>query len=164
MAGKPKEAEFLKAYEAYADAIFRRCFFKTSDRELAKDLTQQTFLRAWTYWREGRDIENERALLYRIANNLIIDWYRQRKSESLDDLLEKGFDPVAERESTEDKAEISWALQNLSRLKEEDQELITLRFVEDMSPKDIAALKGEKENNISVRIHRALGRLRKLIT
>lgn len=158
------EKAFTKAYETYQDAIFRFCFFKTSNRELAKDLTQETFVRAWTYAVNGGTIREFRAFLYRLAQNLVIDWYRKRKSDSLDVLMEGGFDPPAhEAVSREDKDDIAWVLKTVEKLRPEDREIVIWRYVEDKTPGQIAELLGENENTISVRLHRAVKRLRKLL-
>src|SRR5438045_2414242 len=92
-----KQQEFLKAYDEYADAIFKHCYFRVSSRTKAEDLTQETFMKAWHYFAEGSVIENVKALLYRIATNLIIDEYRRKKEESLENLMTHAdaFDPPA---------------------------------------------------------------------
>lgn len=88
------EMKLLTAYDAHADAIFRHCYFKTGERELAQDMTQDVFLKAWSYMQRQDPILNMRAFLYRLADNLVIDWYRKRKSQSLDALMDGGFEPV----------------------------------------------------------------------
>ena len=157
------EMKLLRAYDAHADAIFRHCYFKTSERELAQDLTQDVFLKAWSYMQQERPILNTRAFLYRLADNLVIDWYRKRKSQSLDVLLETGFEPAGADSKIEDQAEISLALAKLRELGADDQKLITWRFVEDLSPREIAEILDESENVVSVRIHRALKKLKSLL-
>jgi RNA polymerase sigma-70 factor (ECF subfamily) len=161
------EKLFLDSYDAYADAIFRFCYFKTGDRELSKDLTQDVFMKVWNYMQKGNDIKNSQAFLYRVANNLVIDWYRKSKSLSLDDLSdneEESFDPPDPREYTIQNAEVSLAMGLLDKLEEDDKALIIWRFVEGMTPKDIAQEIGNvKENVVSVRIHRALKKLRALM-
>ena len=152
---------FLEIYEAHADAIFRHCYFKVSDRELAQDMTQQAFMQLWTYMQSGKDIEKPKSLLYRIAGNLVIDWYRKKKSESLEHLAESGFDPSDTRgEDIEQTAEFKNVLKHLSQISPEEQNLILWRFVEDLSPKEIAEILEERENTVSVRIHRAIERLK----
>ncbi|MDO8183373.1 MAG: RNA polymerase sigma factor [bacterium] len=154
---------FKQAYDQYADAIFRFCYFKTSDRELALDLMQQTYLQAWTYLRGGEEIRDMRPFLYRLANNLVIDWYRKKKTDSLDSLMEAGFDPPAEQAPVSELAEFNEALQLLQRLEEKDRQLIIWRYVEDWSPKEIAQVTNESENNVSVHLHRALVKIKKII-
>src|SRR3989344_3747748 len=82
-----KKKTILDAYEGLGDALYRHCFFRVFNKSRAEELVQETFLRAWQYINEVKDVEHMRAFLYRIANNLIIDNYRKKKEESLDVLL-----------------------------------------------------------------------------
>ncbi len=159
---REREREFLVAYESYADAVFRHALARIRDREAAKDIAQEAFSRAWLYLAQGKRVEHMRAFLYRIAGNLVIDTVRKRRTSSLDTLMEEdGFEPEdesapdpADRQATRD------ALALLSTLDETSQTVISMRYLEGMSPKEIAAELGVSENVVSVRIHRALGRLR----
>ncbi len=153
---------FNQAYDQYAEAIFRHCYFKTSDRELAQDLMQQTYLQAWTYVSGGQEVRDFRPFLYRLANNLVIDWYRKKKTDSLDSLVEAGFEPAAEQAPTSQLAEFNTALKLLGHLEKEDQQLIIWRYVEDWSPKEIAEMIDDNENNVSVRLHRAVAKIKKI--
>jgi RNA polymerase sigma-70 factor (ECF subfamily) len=87
---------FLAVYERFADDIFRFCVLKVSARAVAEDLTQEVFMRFWQQLRSGSIIEHDRALLYKMARNLIIDWYRKHKTQSLDALTEEGFEFASE--------------------------------------------------------------------
>src|SRR3989344_5622010 len=93
------EQEFLKAYDDLADAIFRHCYFRVSDRDKAKDITQDTFTKTWEYIARGGKVESIKAFLYRVANNLIVDEFRKKKELSLERLADSGFEP----ESHDDK-------------------------------------------------------------
>lgn len=157
------EMELLRAYDAHADAIFRHCYFKTGERELAQDMTQDVFLKAWSYMQQKHQILNMRAFLYRLADNLVIDWYRKRKATSLDTLIDAGFEPRDIDRKIEEQAEASLALAKLRELGEDDQKLITWRFVEDLSPREIGDILDQSENVVSVRIHRALKKLKSLL-
>src|SRR3972149_8069440 len=93
MSKETKQSEaYLKAYDEYADAIYRYCLFRVFNEEKAKDSPQDSFLRTWDYLANGRQIENIRAFLYRVATNLIIDQSRKKREESLDVLQEPGFE------------------------------------------------------------------------
>jgi RNA polymerase sigma-70 factor (ECF subfamily) len=157
------EKDLLAAHDAYADAIFRHCYYKTGERELAQDLTQEVFLKAWSYMQSKQPILNMRALLYRISDNLVIDWYRKRKTQSLDVLVEQGFEPRDTGVHIEEKAEMGLALAKLRELNPNDQKIIIWRFVEDWTLGEIAGALGLKENAVSVRLNRALKRLRALL-
>ena len=74
-----REVKFLEAYDQYSDAIFRYCYYRVYDREKAKDCVQEAYCRTWKYMESGKEIENLRALLYRIATNIIIDDSRKKK-------------------------------------------------------------------------------------
>lgn len=156
------QAEFLKLYDASADALLRHCYFKTHDRELAKDLAQEAYLRTWRVIASGREVPNPAAFLYRTANNLIIDHYRRKKSLSLDELSEaSGFDPEGEgSEEVEAAARAREAVEALEALEEPYRETMLLRYQTGLAVAEIAQMLEETENTISVRIHRALAKLR----
>ncbi len=156
--------DFLKAYDEFADAIFRHCYFRMSDRDKAKDITQETFLRAWEYLEKGNEIQAMRSFLYRVANNLIIDEMRKKKTLSLEKLQDEGFDPSFDgKEKTERLADAHQLLSVLNHLESPYRDVITMRYVNDMSPKEIAEILEESENAVSVRIHRGIAKLRTLM-
>ena len=160
------EQKFIRAYEQYVDAVFRHCVFRVSDREKAKDATQLTFVRLWDSMSGGKEIENMRAFVYRIANNLIIDEYRKRKDVSLDRMRDDegfdiGFDP---RHVIEAKDEYARAQALLECLPEKYRQALVMRHIDGLSVRDIARLTHETENVISVRIHRAIEKLQRLST
>ena len=155
------QEQFLTVYDQYADAIFRFCQMKVSSRETAQDISQEVFTRYWQQLRLQKDIQNDRALLYSIARNLVIDWYRKKKDQSLDTLTFAGFDFGSDDHlTTIAKSEVREVLASLEALDEPTREVITLRFVEGFLPKEIAELTGEPANTVSVRITRGLQKIR----
>lgn len=157
------QSVFMKAYDTYNDAIFRYCLFETSNRQVALDLTQETFIKVWQYLEKGQEIEHIKAFLYRVAGNLVIDYRRKKKTSSLDDMLEEGFDVEHdERESIMDGFDSKKLVELLQSLGETYRDVIIMRFIEDLSIKEIAHITGESENNISVRIHRGTEKLRQI--
>ncbi len=157
--------QFLKAYEKLADGIFRYCYLRISDREKARDIMQETFIKTWKYLAEGHAINNLKAFLYRTASNLIIDEYRKNKTVSLDLMREKdGFDPVGDDAGDIiDLAEAQNAIRLINKLEPGYREIIIMRYINDLSVKDIAQILGESENNVSVKIHRGLEKLKSLM-
>ncbi|NCT00118.1 RNA polymerase sigma factor [Candidatus Parcubacteria bacterium] len=156
------EQEFMAAYESYSDDIFRYCSYQTSNREVALDISQDTFTKTWKYIADGKEVENIRAFLYRVAKNLIIDWRRKKKSSSLDALLDEGFDyddDMDAMERHETGYEANLAKEALDTLKDSYKEVMTMRYIEGLSVKEIAEKLKTTENNISVRIHRGLQKL-----
>lgn len=154
--------EFIEGYDQYADGVFRYCFFKLSNRESAKDIVQETFVKTWQYIREGKDIGNLKAFLYKVARNLVIDEYRKQKTGSLDDLQEGGFD-VATKEDMTVSTEVDIVFEAVEKLEPHYREVIVMRFVHDLSPKEIADILGENENAVSVRLNRAVKKTQDLL-
>jgi len=165
------EERFLTAFDEYGDALFRHAFLRVSDRERAIDIVHDTFTKVWSYIRQGYEIENFRPFLYKVLNNLIIDEYRKIKESSLDALLEaEGVDEGAFDELSESTVESlaatidgKQAFAVLETLPDAYREVLILRFVDGLGPKEIAALIEESENVVSVRIHRGLKLLRQHI-
>jgi RNA polymerase sigma-70 factor, ECF subfamily len=158
-----KSDEFLKVYDQFADDIFRHCYFRTSDRELARDLMQETFLRAWKRMADNQEIKHMRGFLYRIAHNLLVDQYRKKKFApvSLDTLQEQGFTPASkEQEKINQFIDVQDVIAFLDKIDSKYRDVIIMRYVDELSPKEIAEILGETENTISVRIHRALKQIR----
>lgn len=165
------ESRFLAAYDEYNDALFRHACMRISDREKAIDLVHDTYTKVWSYVRKGYEIEQFRPFLYKVLNNLIIDTYRKKKEASLDSLMEiDGVDEGSFEELSESSVEAlaatidgRKAFELMDEIPDVYKEVLILRFVDGLGPKEMAALTEEKENVISVRIHRGLKLLRKKI-
>lgn len=172
MAGPSYEADYLEAFEAHADALFRHAFFRLSNRERAQELTQDAFLKTWDFLRGGGDVRDFKSFLYRILNNLIIDEYRKKKSSSLDEILEDDMGSFEARMSGGGRSETEEELDvhimgtriraRIEELPEMYRDAVTMRFIDELSPKEIAEMLGESENVVSVRIHRGVAKLRQL--
>lgn len=164
---KQLQKEFEKAYDLYADAIFRHCILRISDRELAKDLMQEAFMKTWQYLVSGHDIDDVRPFLYRTAHNCLIDHVRKQKkrqTDSLESLQEDGFD-IAD-ENGKDWAMVIDAkavVEVFQKVKEPYRTVLVLRYVDEMKPAEIATMLNIPPNTVSVRITRGLEKLRKLL-
>lgn len=156
------EAAFIAAYDAYAEPLFRYCYFRVYDRERARELMQETFTKAWDHLQKGRVIENMRPFLYAVAHNVCVNETVRAKAFSLDEMNERaGFDPEdAEAPSPERNAEFSLLMDRLADMRDGDRELLTLRYVNGLAVSEIAEALGEAPNTVSVRLRRALDRLR----
>jgi RNA polymerase sigma-70 factor (ECF subfamily) len=159
---------FLETYNTYSNPLFRFCFFKVNDRELAKDLMQETFTKAWTMVSKGDfHINSIKAMLYKIAGNLIIDEYRRRGrrgvTASLDTLHEEGFDPsFDDTDTVHNIIDGKEAIKLIVKIREPYGESVFMRYVTGLTIPEIAEITHESENTISVRIHRGIEILRKL--
>lgn len=158
------EERFLSAYDEHGDAIFRFCYAQTGRRELALDLTQDTFTRVWQHIVRGRSVRDMRPFLYTTARNAMIDYSRRASAQSLDALQESGFDIADERAPDPLlSAAAAQAVRLAGTLEQPYREAVLMRYVDEMMPREIAALTGESENVISVRITRGLQKLRELL-
>ncbi|MDB5265816.1 MAG: polymerase sigma factor, sigma-70 family [Parcubacteria group bacterium] len=158
------KAYFLSIYDKHADEIFRFCFMKVSNKEKAEDLTQEAFMRYWQSLRTGEPVRNDRAFLYTLARNLVIDWYRKKKESSLDVIQEAGIDFAGEgRADVEQAAQMNEVMAVVNQLDEPSRDVILLRFVEGWSPQQIAELNHESANAVSVRLNRAIKKVQELI-
>ncbi len=161
-----KEA-FGKLYEIYLDRLYRYIYFRTgNNRELSEDLVQSVFVKAWekldTFGKSlpaGRQ-GSFQAWLYTIARNTLIDHIRgARQQVALDENLADEKESVEEKVT--DAVAIEQVMQKLQVLSDEQREIILLRFVEDLSYKEIAAITEKKEDAIRALQYRALKQLRK---
>lgn len=155
--------EVSAAYDQHFDALYRHCKYRLYNDEDAKELVQDAFMNVCQYLTRGRDIDNIKVFLYKVANNLIVDQARRRKSQqknevSLDALQESGFDPEVadDTKKVQRRMEARKILMAGKKLKHEDYDLLVMRFVDGLKPADIARVLGVSPNNVSVRLHRAL--------
>ncbi len=167
---KDRQRSFEEAFALYGDELFRHAFFRLSDRERAADAVQETFLRAFAYSRAD-SIHDMRAFLYRTLRHLIIDEYRRKKAHSLDAMIEDedtasdAFLPMDETNTVEaatDRLDARAVIEKLPELPPQYAEVLTLRYVDGLSPKEISVRIDVSENLVSVRIHRALKALKTL--
>ncbi len=159
-----KQALFHKLFEEYQDAIFRFVLFRVTNRHVALDITQDTFVRLWSHLSKGGDIEHEQAFVYRIAKNAVIDYDKKSKSSSLDDLLDGGFEPATNIHEDEifKNDDIKMVQSLLEDIDEESRQIIFLRYTEEKPIEEIAKLFGKSTNAMTVRIHRIIQKLKNI--
>lgn len=164
-AQKGNKDAFGEIYKIYFKKIYRYCRINLGSEETAKDVVQETFLKAWralpTFsFDNGGSIQ---AFLFRIARNLIIDLSRKRKELPLDTALEIVAKDDME-EKLDRKNDIKLVQQALSKLAPEDKQIMILRFFEEMPTAQIAQIVGISEGNLRVRLYRALKKLKEIIS
>lgn len=151
------------AHQDYAKAMNTHAFFKTSDRQIGEDMVQDTFIKTWAYLVKGGKIDQMRAFLFHILNNLIVDQYRKRKKISLDELRDKGYEPhVDDTEQIVNSLDAQTAFKLISQLSAKNQSILRMRFQRDLSLKEIALINGQSVNTVTVQLHRAVKKLRAL--
>lgn len=162
IAMEEKTREFEALFKELGDAIFRYFYYQLGNRERAKELTQEVFMRTWQHLAVGKRVKYKKAFLYTIAHNLFINEIRaKRPVDSLDELAEaSGYEAVDVTQNPFVDSEQQELIRYLEHLPDTYKEVLILRYIEDMAVKDIAALLKEKETNISMRIARATEKLR----
>ncbi len=148
-------------YRLYADPLYRYFVYQTRDPDLAADLTSEVFLRMLEnigrYNHRGIPF---RAWLFKIAQNLVIDHYREQAklAPRKADLPEAGAEDPEPADVDRDRLVAA-----LNRLTAEQRQVVLLRFVEDLEIKEVAAILGKTEGAVKALQHRAIAALRRLL-
>ena len=151
------------AYTDYAKDLRKHFFFKVHDTALSEDLVQDTFTKTWSYLVKGGEIDLMRAFLYHTLNCLIIDEYRKRKGVSLENLIEKGFEPgMLDTEEMINKLDGKTAFLLIQQLPEKYQKVIKMRFAQSLTLAEMALITGQSKNAMAVQVHRGLEKLKVL--
>jgi RNA polymerase sigma-70 factor (ECF subfamily) len=149
-------------YDRHFDGIYRYLFTRVRHQADAEDLTEQVFLKMVD------SIERYRprgvafsSWLYRIAHNLLVDRYRRagREAVELTDQvrdIRPHADPAAMAQSSEDRFRL---LEAIHRLTPEQQQVITMRFIDNLDVDEIARLTRRRPGAIHSMQHRALASL-----
>lgn len=154
---------FGKLYDQHLPKIYRFVFLKVGRKQDAEDITQQVFVNAWqnmgTYEVKGFPFSS---WLYRIAGNAVIDYYRTAKATiSINQIPEENFS-----ENSDDAVKIDTAINisavrvALMKLEHDQQTVLLMKFVEELSNKEIADALGKTEGAVRVIQHRALKQLK----
>ncbi len=154
---------FGELYDRHAVRVYRHIYYMVGNAAEAEDLTAQTFLRAWEaigrYQVRGAPFVS---WLLRIAHNLGVSHLRSKRESSqlhdgiVDDKTRR--DPESAYEVT---AEEELVREAILRLREEQRQVIILRFIEDLDYREVAEIIGKSVAAIRVIQHRALNSLRK---
>lgn len=154
---------YSELYDLYVARIRRYVFFKVPRSEDADELTAEVFLRGWEYATSSK-VEHPGALFYRIARNVIADFYRRRQeSVSIDevgDMPDTKSPSISDQVDSKDEADR--LLSKLKLLKEEYREVIIMRFLDEMSIGEIALALEKNQTNVRVLLHRAKKALKSL--
>lgn len=144
-----------EVFEPYHKELYNFVMSRTGYKvHLAEDITQDIFLKLWKSRKSyDKNKASIRTWMYQIARNYLIDIFRKKKLEFVDDA--KG--------STELKTEDKIFVENmLQKLNDRDRELVQLRYIQDLSIKEIAQIIDKNESATKVAIHRAIKKLRKI--
>ncbi len=156
-----KEA-FGSLYLKYLDQIYRYVYFRVNqNKEDAEDIVEIVFFKAWENMEKFASNEQGiQAWLYRIARNTLIDHYRLNKPKAVLHENIAAADGELD-ESLDRELRINQVLSLMQELSEEQREVMMLRFVEDMSTREIALHLNKKEDAVRALQYRGLKKLKK---
>lgn len=152
----------------YSDRIYRYVFIHTGNPYLAEDITGEVFLRVWKKW---KDIKQDffQAFLYKVARNILIDYWRKKKEEkefSLEESIEAGIEPYRDEDLIE-RIQKNDNIKKLNKailgLPKNLKDVIILRFIEEMSAREASEVLGITEVNVRVLQFRALKKMREVL-
>lgn len=147
--------------------IWRVCWHYTGSREDAADCSQETMVRIWKGLASWRGDSGFESWVYRVAANCCLDFLRRKKrerSESIEPLREKGFDPPDPKARTEDQVadreEKERLREGIRRLPEDQREALVLTQLERVPYDRAAQMLGITEGTVKSRVNRAKAKLK----
>ncbi len=150
-------------YDSYFKKIYNFIFYRTLRKEIAEDLTSQTFFKALQGINSFDSQKGQfSSWLYRIAKNNVVDHYRsQRKEIDINDIwdLSGGGDDL--QVAVENREKIKEVKKYLSALKPEHRQIVIMRVWDGMSYFEIAQILGKSEESCKMMFSRVIGRMRK---
>jgi RNA polymerase sigma-70 factor (ECF subfamily) len=158
---------FALLYDKYVDVVFRYVLFRVGDRELAEDVTSETFLRALrrissvTY--QGRDVG---AWFVTIARNLVLDHVKSsrfRLEVTTAEVDDSGRVEAGPEQQVLAGATRSALLECIRQLGDDQRECIVLRFLQGLSVAETAVVMARNEGAVKALQHRAVRRLAQLL-
>ena len=164
------ENAFEGLIRKYQKQVHALAFRKVGDFQTAEDITQETFLQVYQKLATLNDPAKFSGWLYAIVNHLCIAWHRKNRlqTESLQEIHISEIETDAysqyvavEHAKTTAEAQSDLVSKLLTKLKESDQEVITLHYFEEMTSSEIGDLLGVSENTIKSRLHRARQQLKR---
>lgn len=154
--------DLMTNYNELVDQIFRFIYLKTSKKEVAEDITQECFLSTIKYLGEN-EVQNMRAFLFKTARNKVIDYYRQKNRVIYSDEAVLANEKISSHDDVMVKQDAKMVAEKLNLLGEDDRDVLTMRYLEDLDIKDIAEAIGKNQMATRVQIFRALRKMKNLI-
>ena len=158
--------DFQTFYQDNLGLIYHYVYSKVGNHQEAEDLTSQIFLKVVRSLDLKRDPRSMRAWLFQVARTTLADYWRMHyrgTTRSLDDLLEAGWEGRVDEGAALVKSSAAELVQEiLQALPERDQEVLTFRFLLNLSVRETAVRMGLTETNTKVLQYRALKRAARL--
>jgi len=154
-------AEFEAIYRAYIQPVFRYLYNRMGDRQEAEELTAQTFLAVMERLPAYKHNGHFPAWLFSIARHKAADYFRRQSRHPETELAEDLPQPATENQAGFAATELRELSALIISLPNDDQELLRLRYVAELSFAEIAALQGRKMDAVKKTLYRLQARLQK---
>jgi len=156
-----------KLYDLYAPKIQSFIYHRTSDPLVTEDLTGQVFLRMLEAMRGGKGWRTSfSGWLYRIAHNLVVDYYRKRSQAIFTNIEDAPNIPANNSnpyKTTAARLESDALLHAINQLTDEQAQVITLRFLEGYNISEVAEIMNKSEGAVKALQFRGMATLRRIL-
>jgi RNA polymerase sigma-70 factor (ECF subfamily) len=155
---------FIQIYRDQLPAVYRYLLARLGNRQDAEDVTSLVFERVWASLPRYRPTASFKSWLFTIAQRALVDYYRRHRPSivPLDDLAETLADPnLGPEERALLAQKTQQVLRVLATMGREQQDVISLRFVAELSYGEIAQVMGKRESAVKMMAYRTLDELRK---
>lgn len=153
---------FISHYEEHRKSIFNYLLYRLNfDRGLAEDLTSEVFLKAYEHFDSYNQQYPFRPWIFTIAHRHLISYFQSRKKPNLPiEEAEKITAHIPYHEKFDHDSLLKKIMKLLKKLPEAQQEIVTLRFINDLSYEEISGITGKDEGALRTSLSRALSTLR----
>ena len=163
---KNDSRRFEPLYNKYHEQIFRYVHNRVNDQQVASDIVSQVFMKAisniGSYQFKGVPFGS---WLYRIASSELNQWFRRSSAtRKVSVPFERLRNELIETTDEKNDELLDLLTQSLNQMKEDDLELIELRYFEMRSVREISEMKDWSESNVKVKCHRAMNKLKKIFS
>lgn len=161
-----RESELKQFYRDNVDRIYKFFYFKTLQKDIAEDLTSETFLKFVQSIKADREIQNHRSFLLGISKNIFMEFLRDKYKNPVVQYIELDFEIYIDQLS--EKIESGATLEDrilpyIEKLPESQREVAHLRFIQKMSLKDICNQLHKNMNYVKTTQKRAIASLKELV-
>lgn len=164
---KGDQDSFGELYDILIQEIYRYVYFKVRPED-ASDLCAEVFVKAWEHIKSysPQPGTSFRSWIFRIAHNIVIDYYRKNDQyediEQAEAIQDTSYEANVE-ESINHILTLEYVEKGMTQLKEEYRQIILLKFIQDFSNEEISEIMGKSEGAIRIIQYRALQELKKII-
>jgi len=161
------EEAFGQLYQENIKKIYNYIYYRTGNKNDAEDLTARVFQRALKHiTRYKRTKVPFSAWLYRIAHNLVANWHRDGKNKRelpIEDHVYIKSNMVMPEKQLEKNQTVEYLMHSIRKLPQNRQQVLILKYVENMSNREIGVVMKKSEGAIKSLYHRTLKELRKYV-